>query len=474
MHTDNTATMNSGRKILILRILVLLFVFLPAAYSHADVNQKKILSFISKNTSSRKKVGIMVRRADNGRTVFRYNSKKEFIPASNNKILSSVAALSLLGKDFRFKTEFYLGGGIHSGVGHGGLYVKGFGDPTVDIGKLREIAQKIKALGITRIDGGVYLDGSYFDNIRHGDGWDPEWFDKGFCPPVTAISFNYNSVKIKVSSSRVQGAPATVRTEPRQFPFSIRNRVTTSRSKSGITAKYTERNELRLFGHVSSRKKAETLELSVPDPFFYFGGALRMVLEENGIEVSGPLERGRVPRWAGRVLTHYSQPLGTVIREYNKESVNIIGESIVKIVGAEFLGAPGSWESGTDVMEKRLREMGLNGNFSMVDGSGLSRLNRVSPEDITEALAVAYRNPDISKEFVASLPIAGVDGTLEKRFRNLRGRVYAKTGYLEGARSLSGYVFGKNGRTYVFSIISNGMGAKVKKLQNLLLRELVY
>ena len=199
--------MNSRIKTLILHTLVLLFVFLPAASSHAEVNQKKILSFISKNTSSRKKIGIMVRSADTGKTVFRYNSKEKFIPASNNKILSSIAALSLLGKDFRFKTEFYLGGGIHSGVGHGGLYVKGFGDPTIDIEKLREIAGKIKALGITEIEGGIHLDGSYFDDILYGEGWDPKWRGKSFCPPVTAISFNYNSAKIRISASRVQGVP---------------------------------------------------------------------------------------------------------------------------------------------------------------------------------------------------------------------------------------------------------------------------
>ena len=461
-------------KTLILHTLVLLFVFLPAASSHAEVNQKKILSFISKNASSRKKIGIMVRSADTGKTVFRYNSKKKFIPASNNKILSSIAALSLLGKDFRFKTEFYLGGGIHSGVGHGGLYVKGFGDPTIDIEKLREIAGKIKALGITGIEGGIYLDGSYFDDLLYGEGWDPEWRGKSFCPPVTAISFNYNSAKIKISASRVQGVRATVRTEPAEFPFLIKNRVSTRLKRSGVRAQYNERNELRLSGYVSSRKKAETLEISVPDPFFYFGATLKKVLEREGIEVSGPIERRRVPRWTGKIFTHYSEPLGAIIHEYNKESVNIIGESIVKVIGAKYLNTQGSWKSGTYVIENHLRRMGLNGDFSVADGSGLSRLNRVSPEDITEALHMAYDNPDISEEFVASLPIAGVDGTLKKRFRNLKGKIYAKTGYLEGARSLSGYAFAKNGRVYVFSIISNGMGAKVKKLQNLLLRELVY
>ena len=465
---------NSGRKTPILHLLVLLFVFLPAASSHADVNHKKVLSFISKNVSSRKKIGIMVRSADTGKTVFQYNSKKKFIPASNNKIFTSIAALSLLGKDFRFKTEFYLGGGIHSGVGHGGLYVKGFGDPTIDTEAFQEIAGRIKALGITRIEGGVHLDGSYFDDVHYAEGWDPDWLGKGFCPPVTAISFNYNSAKIRISASRVQGAPATVRTEPAEFPFPIRNRVSPTLKKSGVRAKYNERNELRISGYVSSRKKAETLELSVPDPFFYFGAVLMQVLEENGVEVTGPIDRRRVPKWAGKVFTHYSEPLATIIHEYNKESVNIIGESIVKVIGAKFLNAPGSWESGTRVIENHLRMIGLNGDFSVADGSGLSRMNRASPEDITQALAKAYDDPDISEEFIASLPIAGVDGTLKKRFRNLKGRIYAKTGYLEGARSLSGYVFGKNGRVYVFSIISNGVGTKVKKLQYLLLRELVY
>ncbi len=455
-------------------MLVLLFAFLPAASSYADVNHKKILSFISKNASSKRKIGIMVRSADTGRTVFRYNSKKEFIPASNNKILSSIAALSLLGKDFRFKTKFYLGGGIHSGVGHGGLYVKGFGDPTIDIEKLKEIAGRIKALGITAIEGGIHLDGSYFDDVHYGEGWDSEWFGKSFCPPVTAISFNYNSAKIKISASKVQGAPVTVRTEPAEFPFPIRSKVSTSLKRSAVRAKYNERNELKISGYVSPRKKAETLELSVPDPFFYFGAVLKQVLEEEGIEVNGPIDRRRVPRWTGKIFTHYSEPLGTIIHEYNKESVNIIGESIVKVIGAKYLSTPGSWKSGTHVIENHLRMIGLNGNFSMADGSGLSRLNRVSPEDITHALAKVYKDPDISEEFISSLPIAGVDGTLKKRFRSLKGKVYAKTGYLEGARSLSGYVFGKNGQVYVFSIISNGMGSRVKKLQNLLLRELVY
>jgi len=463
----------TGRKTaFFFAMLFLSFATPEVSSSLSRTDKREILSFISSSAKKNGTLGIVVRAADTGETVFRYNSEKSFIPASNNKILSSVAALSLLGKDFRFRTEFYLGGGIHGNVAHGGLYVKGFGDPTIDLEKLELIAGRIKNLGVSRIDGGILLDGSYFDETYYGEGWDPEWVGEAFCPPVAAISFNYNSAKIKVSASRA-GMPAYVSAEPKEFPFAIKSRVLTSRRRSGVMAEFGSRNQIRLSGYVSSRRKRETLEMSVPDPFFYFGEMLRATLEKKGVRVDGRVRRARVPKWAGAVFTHYSEPLGVVIREYNKESVNIIGESLVKVLGARFMKEPGSWKTGTYVIRDYLAGVGVSGDVSVVDGSGLSRMNRVSPGDLAEVLLRAYKNPEISKEFLESLPVAGVDGTLEKRFYELKGRVYAKTGYLEGARSLSGYVFARDGRTYVFSIISNGMGARVKKLQSLLLRELV-
>ena len=463
----------TGRKTAFFFAMLFLFFATPEVSSSLSrTDKREILSFISSSSKKNGTLGIVVRAADTGETVFRYNSEKSFIPASNNKILSSVAALSLLGKDFRFRTEFYLGGGIHGNVAHGGLYVKGFGDPTIDLEKLELIAKRIKNLGVNRIDGGILLDGSYFDETYYGEGWDPEWVGEAFCPPVAAISFNYNSAKIKVSASRA-GMPAYVSAEPKEFPFAIKSRVLTSRRRSGVMAEFGSRNQIRLSGYVSSRRKRETLEMSVPDPFFYFGEMLRATLEKKGVRVDGRVRRARVPKWAGAVFTHYSEPLGVVIREYNKESVNIIGESLVKVLGARFMKEPGSWKTGTYVIRDYLAGVGVSGDVSVVDGSGLSRMNRVSPGDLAEVLLRAYKNPEISKEFLESLPVAGVDGTLEKRFYELKGRVYAKTGYLEGARSLSGYVFARDGRTYVFSIISNGMGARVKKLQSLLLRELV-
>jgi PBP4 family serine-type D-alanyl-D-alanine carboxypeptidase len=184
---------------------------------------------------------------------------------------------------------------------------------------------------------------------------------------------------------------------------------------------------------------------------------------------------GGVPRWATLFYTHYSDPLSTIITEYLKNSVNIIGENLIKTLAAEFRGVPGSWENGSSVISEFLNNIGIKDGFKVVDGSGLSLLNRVSPKTLTEVLSYAYTNRIIASDFIDSLPIAGVDGTLKKRFResDVQGRVMAKTGYLNNVRALSGYVFTKQGDVLVFSILDNGLGWKTKEFQSSLLSELV-
>lgn len=452
--------------------LVLAFFALLATPSSAEVNGEKILSFISFDPNSSAKVGIAVRSVYTGEYLFRHNARKKFIPASNNKIVSSAAALSLLGKDFRFRTEFYAGRGLRDGVVHGGLYVKGYGDPTIDLATLRRVVGKIADLGVSSVEGGIFLDGSYFDDAEYAPGWDPGWEGESFCPPITAVSFSRSSAEITILAS-MEGLPAQVRTDPEVFPFRVKNRVVAARKASNVTAKFNERGELRISGNVFPGRGAETVEISIPDPFFYFGDVMRRVFEKNGIKVSGFVLRGRVPTRAEKIFTHFSEPLEEVVRDYNKESINIIGENVTKVLGAEFYGSPGSWKKGSRAIKKYLRETGVGGDVTIVDGSGLSRLNRISAEQVVDLLVSVYRNPEISSEFFDSLSVAGADGTLKKRFFAARGRIYAKTGYLKGVRALSGYVFGTDGGVYAFSVISNGTGKRANALQTILLGELV-
>ncbi|MGB3728195.1 MAG: D-alanyl-D-alanine carboxypeptidase/D-alanyl-D-alanine-endopeptidase, partial [Thermodesulfobacteriota bacterium] len=213
----------------------------------------------------------------------------------------------------------------------------------------------------------------------------------------------------------------------------------------------------------------------VLNPTLLTGNVIKNAIQESGIKVSGPVVADKVPRWANIIYTHYSDPLSSVITEYNKNSVNIIGENLMKTLGAQYRGVPGTWDKGSAVISEFLNEVGIKNGFKIVDGSGLSLLNRVSPETLSDILSYAYEDKLISTDFLDSLPVAGVDGTLKKRFRgsDVEGRVRAKTGYLNNVRALSGYVFTKKGDVLVFSILSNGFGWKTKELQNDLLSELI-
>lgn len=222
-------------------------------------------------------------------------------------------------------------------------------------------------------------------------------------------------------------------------------------------------------------KAVVTLKIPVLKPTLFTGNVIKNAIEESGIKVSGPLVANKVPRWANIIYTHYSDPLPAVITEYNKNSVNIIGENIMKALGAQYKGIPGTWDKGSVVISEFLNEVGIKNGFKIVDGSGLSPLNRVSPETLTDILSYAYKSTLISSDFLESLPVAGVDGTLKKRFTqsDIQGRVRAKTGYLKNVRALSGYIFTKKGDVLVFSILSNGFGWKTKELQNDLLVQLI-
>lgn len=457
------------------RLITCLFLFLLLVQSSFALSYQKLNSLIPGEAKERDNLGVQIISLKTGKTVFSFNSKKNFIPASNNKIISSYVALSLLGKDFRFRTEFYSGGVLQQGVLHGGLYVKGYGDPTVKVEQIEAMADRLASMGVKKIKGGIYLDDSYYDEIKYGEGWKEKWVGLHYCPPVGPFILNYNNIDLHIIPGD-PGKPAKFKTFPENTAFEIENNTTTTRNTARISSQFSDDGKkLTVQGSVSTSRGEELVTLSVLDPLIFFGSVLRNTLIEKGIEVEGSLYKDKVPIWSNDLFTAYSQPLEEIIQEYNKESVNIIGESLVKTLGAVYVNEPGSWKEGTIVIKGFLRKIGIDQELTVVDGSGLSVLNQVSPDVLSKILSVAYKDSDISKVFTESLPVAGVDGTLKKRFRGSRieGRVFAKTGYLSGVRSLSGYAMADDGEVYVFSIISNGLGWKARKFQEEVLLELV-
>lgn len=456
--------------------LLLIFSLLASNQVAESANERyaaSVAPLLNENPSKNGRLGVVVKSLSSGETIYEHNPDKMYIPASNEKIITSVSALSLLGNDYRFKTEFFSGGGISDGVLHGGLYIKGYGDPTLSEGHLGYIVFQLKQRGVKEIKGKVVVDDSFFGKNKYAKGWKEEWRDDFYSPAISALSFNYNIIELKVYASKSGNRPA-VKIEPEGSNIQIINKAVTSGKKGALKTTWQNDETIVLSGRIKP-KATITLKIPVLNPTLFTGNVIKNAIEQAGIIVSGPVVADRVPRWANIIYTHYSDPLSSVIAEYNKNSVNIIGENLMKALGAQYKGVPGTWEKGSEVISEFLNEVGINNGFNVVDGSGLSLLNRVSPETLTDILSYAYENKLISTDFLESLPVAGVDGTLKKRFRNseIQGRVRAKTGYLKNVRALSGYIFTKKGDVLVFSILSNGFGWKTKELQNDLLGQLV-
>jgi PBP4 family serine-type D-alanyl-D-alanine carboxypeptidase len=457
------------RSFLFSLLLFLIIATSQVAESANGTYAASLTPLLNENPSKNGKLGVVVKSLTTGETIFEHNPHKMYIPASNEKIIISVSALSLLGKDYRFKTEFYSGGGISNGVLHGGLYIKGYGDATLSEGHLGHIVFQLKQRGVKEIKGKIIVDDTYFGNTRYAKGWKDDFYS----PAISALSFNYNIIELKVYASKPGNSPA-IKIEPKGSNIQIVNKALTSSKKGALKTTWQNNETIVLSGRIRP-KAIVTLKIPVIDPTLLTGNIIKNAIEEAGIKVSGPVVLDKVPRWANIIYTHYSDPLSSIITEYNKNSVNIIGENIMKTLGAQYKGMPGTWDKGSVVISEFLNEVGIKNGFKIVDGSGLSLLNRVSPETLTDILSYAYKNTLISSDFLESLPVAGVDGTLKKRFRqsDIQGRVMAKTGYLKNVRALSGYIFTKKGDVLVFSILSNGFGWKTKEFQNELLAQLI-
>jgi len=460
-------------KVITILIIVILY---TASSIYADNSYSdKFYKIIPAKARNNGKLGVVVKSLIKNEKIFEYNSNKLFIPASNQKVIVSTVALALLKSDFEFKTEFYIGGENKDGVLHGGLYIKGYGDPTITTQTLNIIAYQFRKKGIRYIKGDIILDDSYFDDLRYPMGWKDEWRDDFYSPPISAISLNYNNIEVVVSPSKNK-KKVIVRSEPSSAGVKILNSAKISKKTKNIRAYWAEGgNEIVVSGYLPYKNKEARLKLPVRNPNKYFGNVFKDKLKSHNIKFSGEIKSSRVPRWANLFYTHRSEKLDSIINEYNKNSVNLIGENIIKTLGADYYGAPGTWDKGRKLISLYLDKIGIKNGYRIIDGSGLSLLNRISPNAMIAVLEYAFQNKSIGLDFITSLPVAGIDGTLKKRFKNseVKGRIVAKTGYLKNVRALSGYVFTNSGDVLVFSILSYGLVIEAKKFQNQLLSELV-
>lgn len=418
------------------------------------------------------KVALQVAQVDDGEEVFAYNADVALVPASVNKVVTSAAALHALGSAWRFHTVVLRDGEIGSdGVLDGNLYVYGMGDPTLVVEDLWKLAREVQVAGITKIAGDVVFDDTYFDAERLLRGWNkPVDLANGpaYFAPLGALTVNFNTTCLVVSPGAEEGQPARVQLDtPAGDAVVIDNQVKTGSARSRRWVRIeravdpkTGAVTFTLEGHIPVDDRAHRYYRAVGDPRTHFMGVFGQVLAERGISVEGRYRSGTVPKDAEKVAEHLSQPLCEVLNHMNKYSSNIMAEQVLKAMGAEVKGAPGTTDKGLEVVKSYLREIGVPDDaYTLVNGSGLSRDVRMTPTVVTAVLLDMYRDRRLGPEFLSSLSIAGVDGTLRRRFRDLDedGLVRGKTGSMDGVYCLAGYIEARDGKLYAFALLANDL-----------------
>ena len=414
--------------------------------------------------------GILIVDPDRGDTLYSHNAGKLFMPASNQKILTGAVALGRLGADYRYRTAFVATGPVENGVLQGDLLVLGSGDPTVSSSMhgdamvpLLAIADSLRARGVQQVQGTVRSGRDAFPGDLYGFGWAYDDFDYAYSAPVDELLFNESFTRVTLHGT-TPGEPPRVTVLPTPAIVALENEaVTIPRGDSARNrVQYfgaavpigTPRNAVRFTGTVVAGDST-SFTVAHRDPAGADLDALHAALTARGIAVGTQSPASTAPR-SDTLYVHHSAPLREILPVFEKPSQNQIGEVLLRTLGLEATGS-GTAAAGRQVVEEQLAAWGADtAGFAVRDGSGLSRHDYVSPETIIRVLDAMRRHPEF-RTFYDALPIAGVDGTIRSRMRDTpaMGNLRAKTGTIDKARALSGYVTTADGRVLIFSTIAN-------------------
>lgn len=405
------------------------------------------------------------------------NSDMALKPASTQKILTTAAVMALLPADFKFRTVL--------GVRGRDLVVIGAGDPAFGDPELaraakqtvtavfHEWADKLKAAGITRIEGDLLFDDFIFEQQFINPSWNEQFknqMQSWYVAPVGGLTLNDNCIDVIVKPGGSVGSPADVTVIPSSSYVKVVNTCRTAKKGEPAAHRTGDNPMVLTVSGVVSRPgdPRNPMNLTVGDPGMFFACSLRTVLAAEGISVEGQTKRQRVRAADNsipadlRVVAVHDQTIPDILLRCNKDSQNLFAEMLLKALGAYAGAAPGkprvgSYESGRQVIKSFLTQLKLDADKCVIDdGSGLSHSNRTTAGVLAGVLTYMDRHPR-QKEWISDMAEPGEDGTLRKRMKELKGkdRIFAKTGHITGVSALSGYVIGANNRRYAFAIICN-------------------
>jgi len=409
------------------------------------------------------KIGVYVKSMKYGDTLYSQNINRTFIPASILKILIAETALLYLGPEYRFSTQFVTDAkAINHGILAGNLYLVQSGDPSLTYYDLIDLMHSLKSQQIQVVAGNVYIDDSAFDQNYGAPGWMAKDGHYCYAAPISAGIVNHNCLPFRILPGRKPGQLAQVMTSSHHFYPVLRNAVMTkSRSSRGCYLKLGSADSiLSLRGCMPKGHYAWGVSYVIENVLTYNQALLKNLFKHQGVRVQGRVTPGKVHSILSPVVNHRSQPLRVIVNEMMKKSDNIIAGALFKKIGQIYTRQPGSWENGGWAVERILaNKIGINtAGMHVIDGSGLSRYNQITPAQMMQVLDFAYHHMATNYEFISALPIAGIDGTLKHRMYNIARKVRAKTGTMTGIGvvSLAGYAISSNREPIAFVIMVNG------------------
>lgn len=433
---------------------------------------------------------------EKGKQLYGRNEGRLFAPASNTKLVVSAVAAALLPGDFRVRTSVYASAPVVNGVLTGDLVLYGRGDPTLGrrcyatdtlaegacdrdaFTRLRALADTLRRRGLREVRGDLVGDGSYFEPTMVHPGWEVFDLNWWYAAPVSGLGFNDNSVDFTWAPGPAVGAPGRITLWPEIGEVVFENRTVTMPPGTGSDVGdrfFRTPGTARVWaeGQVALDHPPRTVSFAVSDPNLYAARALRAALQEAGIAIAGTTLsttdslRYRQARATPPLAEVESRPLRDWIFPILNTSQNLFAETLLKQLGRQF-GMAGSWQEGIAVERRFLIDsVGIDSTqFSLHDGSGLSRANLVTPHAFVQLLRFIRRHP-AWPTFAAGLPQAGGVGTLRTRFVGtpLAGRVRAKTGTIPVVSTLSGYIERPDGKVLTFSVQANHHALPVRQIR---------
>jgi len=472
--------MRSRLQFRILICTCLLCLSTPLALHAAErtavyVLQQIIDRLFTKKISTRASTAVKVASAATGEVLYERNASTLLTPASTMKLFTSATALTTLGRDYNFRTVVSTDDTSRGiAIIHGNLFLEGFGDPYLTSTDLRNLAAYLNKRGLREVEGDVEGDESFFDHASACIGENGRDYSSIRLPHLSSLTVDLNVLTMTLSPAKRKGAKALVGFPAGGSFFKVVNRTscvnTRVRYRPSVKAVWTDSNcTVVIDGRMAIRSRSRLYNIPVRCPAWYAAALFREYLQKEGINVNGKAQVGAAPG-KNRQLSENKDPIVAVLTAMNKESDNFAAEMVLRTLGAENVGTPGTAAKGVKAINDFVDDIGVpRASRRIYDGSGMSHQNALSANAFVGLLRYMYTRRDLFYAFYSTLPSAGVDGTLQYRMSGTEaeGNLRAKTGTLNGVTSLAGYVKSADEELLVFSITSQDFSSGRKRYKSL-------